>query len=291
MVLRGTVTALVTPFKDGHVDHESLRNLVEFQISSGVQGLLACGCTGEPATLSEKEKLEVIQTVLETADSRVPVIAGTGTNATASTVGFTEKVCSSTEVDAVLVITPYYNKPTAQGQLAHYTAVADASRKPVIIYNVPGRTGTNMAVETIARLGEHPNIVGVKDAAGRIERVTELRSMSSMAYMSGDDHLGLSQVFMGGEGVVSVTSNVVPSLMSSMVQLGLSGEVKEARDIHENLYPLFKVLFIETNPSPVKKALQLMGIIASDMPREPLVPIREESTHVLKGVLKSMELV
>jgi 4-hydroxy-tetrahydrodipicolinate synthase len=290
MVLKGTVTALVTPFRNGLVDHESLRKLVEFQVSSGVQGLLVCGCTGEPATLSETEKLEVIQTVLETADRRVSVIAGTGTNATVSTVSFTETVCR-TGVDAVVVITPYYNKPTAQGQIAHYTAVADASSRPVVIYNVPGRTGTNMTVETLARLGEHPNIIGVKDAAGSVERVTQLRSLSSMVYMSGDDHLSLSQVFMGGDGVVSVTSNVVPSVMNSMIQLGLEGKVGEARELHEKLYPLFRVLFIETNPSPAKKALQLMGIISSDMPREPLVSIGEESAHILKDVLKTLELL
>ncbi len=290
MILKGTVTALVTPFRDGLVDHESLRKLVEFQISSGVQGLLACGCTGEPATLSDREKLEVIRTVLEVSNGRVPVIAGTGTNATASTVSFTETVCD-TGIDSVLIITPYYNKPTAQGQIAHYTAVADASRKPVIIYNVPGRTGTDMSVETIARLGEHPNIIGVKDAAGSVERVTRLRAMSGMAYMSGDDHLCLSQVFMGGAGVVSVTSNVAPAPVSRMIQLGLNGEVSEARELHDTLYPLFKVLFIESNPSPAKKALQLMDVITSDMPREPLVPLREESTHILKGVLEHMELI
>ncbi len=290
MILRGTVTALVTPFRDGLVDHKSLSNLVEHQVASGVQGLLACGCTGEPATLSDREKLEVIQTVLETADGRVPVIAGTGTNATASTVTFTEAVCA-TGVDAVLIITPYYNKPTAQGQLVHYTSVADASLKPVIIYNVPGRTGTNMGIETLARLGEHPNIIGVKDAAGDVERVTQLRSMSSMAIMSGDDHLCLSQVFMGGSGVVSVASNVAPSLVSRMIQLGLQGEVKGARELHEILYPLFKVLFIESNPSPSKKALEIMSIIASDSLREPLVSLGEESAHTLRKVLVDMELV
>lgn len=289
MVLKGTVTALVTPFKNGLVDHESLRKLVEFQISSGVQALLACGCTGEPATLSDREKLEVIQTVLDTSNGRVPVIAGSGTNATASTVRFTETVCKA-GVDSVLIITPYYNKPTAQGQLVHYTAVADASHKPVIIYNVPGRTGTNMTIETIARLGEHPNIIGVKDAAGSIERVTELRTVSEMAYMSGDDHLCLSQVLMGGSGVISVTSNVAPSMVGKMIQLGLNSEVIEARKLHEVLYPLFKVLFIESNPSPAKKALQLMGILESDVPREPLVPLTEESIYILKGVLEQMEL-
>ena len=290
MVLKGTVTALVTPFKDGLVDHESLRKLVEFQISSGVQGLLACGCTGEPATLSDDEKLQVIHTVLDASNSRVPVIAGTGTNSTATTVSFTETVCK-TGVDSVLIITPYYNKPTAQGQLVHYTAVADASSKPVIIYNVPGRTGTNMAVETIARLGEHPNIIGVKDAAGSVERVTQIRSMSSMAYMSGDDHLCLPQVFMGGSGVVSVASNVAPSMVSRMISLGLNGDVEAARKIHEILSPLFKVLFIESNPAPSKKALQLMGVLASETLREPLVPLLDENSHILKGVLEIMEII
>lgn len=289
MILKGTVTALVTPFKDELVDHESLRNLVEFQISSGVQALLACGCTGEPATLSSREKLEVIQTVLDTSNGRVPVIAGTGTNATATTVSFTETVCK-TGVDSVLIITPYYNKPTPQGQIAHYTAVADASLKPVIIYNVPGRTGTAMTIETIARLGEHPNIIGVKDAAGSVERVTALRSMSAMSYMSGDDHLCLAQVLMGGSGVVSVTSNVAPSQMSRMIEAGLNGDVVKARELHEILFPLFKVLFIESNPAPAKKALQLMGVISGDSLREPLVSLREESKHILKGVLELMEL-
>ncbi len=290
MILKGTVTALVTPFIDGVVDHKSLGNLVEHQVASGVNGLLACGCTGEPATMSESEKLEVIQTILEASNGRIPVIAGTGTNATASSVTFTRTV-SNMGVDAVLIITPYYNKPSPAGQLAHYTAVADASIKPVVIYNVPGRTGTNMAVETLAHLGEHPNIIGVKDAAGSVERVTQLRLMSSMAYMSGDDHLCLAQVLMGASGVVSVSSNVAPALVSRMIHLGLNGNVKEALDLHDTLYPLFKVLFIESNPSPAKKALEQMNIIASDMLREPLVPLSEESTHSLRQVLNLLELV
>jgi len=290
MILKGTVTALVTPFKDGLVDHESLRRLVEYQISSGIQALLACGCTGEPATLSHEEKLSVIQTVLDASGGRVPVMAGTGTNSTASTVAFTETVCR-TGVDAVLVITPYYNKPTPEGQLVHYTAVAEASRKPVVIYNVPGRTGTCMTVETLSRLGEHPNIIGVKDAAGSIERVTELRALSGMTYLSGDDHLALPQILMGASGVVSVASNVIPSRVNLMVQNALAGNVEEARKIHEFLYPLFKALFIETSPSPAKKALQYMSILSSDMPREPLVPLREESAHLLRRVLNDMELL
>jgi len=290
MDLKGTVTALVTPFKDGELDRGSLIRLVEYQISSGIQGLLACGCTGEPATLSEGEKLTVIETVLEASNGKVPVIAGTGTNSTSSTVEFTRMV-SRMPVDGVLVITPYYNKPTPRGQLTHYTAVAEASEKPVVIYNVPGRTGTCMTVETLARLGEHPNIAGVKDAAGDIERVTQLRKISGMAYMSGDDHLALPQILMGASGVVSVTSNADPVRMNRMVMLGLSGEAEKARAIHEELYGLFKALFLETSPSPVKRALQLMGIIQNDFPREPLVQVTEETSHKIAEVLSEMKLL
>lgn len=289
MELRGTVTALVTPFRNGEVDTDSLGRLVEYQLSSGVSGLLACGCTGEPATMTEDEKKRVIDTVLEAAGGRVPVMAGTGTNCTASTVEYTRKV-SRTPVDGVLVITPYYNKPTPEGQIAHYTAVADASEKPVTVYNVPGRTGTSMTIETLARLGEHPNIIGVKDAAGSVERVTALRGMSSMAYMSGDDHLALPQILMGASGVISVTSNAAPGMMSRMVELGLNGNVSKAREIHEKLYPLFGALFLETNPSPVKKALEMMGIIADGSPRLPLVPPGEKTVTVLERVIRKAGL-
>jgi 4-hydroxy-tetrahydrodipicolinate synthase len=196
MAFKGTITALVTPFRDGKVDIGSLKALVDQQISGGVDGLLACGCTGEPATLTWEEKLQVIGTVVDAARGRVPVIAGTGTNSTASTVEAT-RLISAMGIDGVLVITPYYNKPTDQGQIVHYTAAAEASSKPLMIYNVPGRTGTNMSVETLARLGEHPNIHAVKDAAGDMERVTRLRSISGLLYLSGDDHLALAQTLMG----------------------------------------------------------------------------------------------
>jgi 4-hydroxy-tetrahydrodipicolinate synthase len=204
-------------------------------------------------------------------------------------VDYTRKV-SRTPVDGVLVITPYYNKPTPEGQIAHYTAVADASEKPVTVYNVPGRTGTSMTMETLARLGEHPNIIGVKDAAGSVERVTALRSLSSMSYMSGDDHLALPQILMGASGVISVTSNAAPGMMSRMVELGLNGNVSQAREIHEKLYPLFGALFLETNPSPVKKALEMMGIIADGSPRLPLVPPGEKTVTVLERVIREAGL-
>jgi 4-hydroxy-tetrahydrodipicolinate synthase len=287
MELKGTVTALVTPFRDGRIDFESLKKLVDFQCSAGVRGLLACGCTGEPATLSDREKTAVIETVLEASGGSTQVIAGTGTNSTETTVEFTRRV-SRMPVDAVLVITPYYNKPTAEGQIAHYTAAAEASEKPLVIYNVPGRTGTCMTVETLAKLGEHPNIVGVKDAAGNVERVTELGRISGMVYMSGDDHIALPQILMGASGVVSVTSNAAPGKMAKMVELGLEGEAVKARQLHREIYPLFRALFVETNPSPVKEALRLLGVIADGSPRLPLVPVRKETTELLRNILHEL---
>ncbi len=290
MELKGTVTALVTPFRNGEPDYKSLRRLVDHQVSWGIDALLACGCTGEPAVISESNRIRVIETVLEEAAGKVPVIAGTGTNCTASTVEFTEKV-SRMGVDAVLVITPYYNKPTPEGQKVHYTRTADASEKPVIIYNVPGRTGTCMTIETLAALGEHSNIIGVKDAAGSVERVTQLAKVSGITYMSGDDHIALPQVLMGASGVVSVTSNAAPALMSRMINLGLAGRVQEARTIHEELYPLFKSLFIETNPAPVKKVLEMMGIIADGTPMEPLVQVSPETSEILGSILHDLDLL
>jgi 4-hydroxy-tetrahydrodipicolinate synthase len=290
MAFKGTITALVTPFRDGKVDIGSLKALVDQQISGGVNGLLACGCTGEPATLTWEEKLQVIGTVVDAARGRVPVIAGTGTNSTASTVEAT-RLISAMGIDGVLVITPYYNKPTDQGQIVHYTAAAEASSKPLMIYNVPGRTGTNMSVETLARLGEHPNIHAVKDAAGDMERVTRLRSISGLLYLSGDDHLALAQTLMGGSGVVSVTSNVIPGPFSRMIALGMEGRSREALELHERFYSLMKALFIETNPCPAKKALELAGVIAAADTREPLVAMRDESVHFLSRTLRELELL
>lgn len=290
MELKGTVTALVTPFRNGELDLASLRRLVEYQVSSGVQGLLACGCTGEPATLTDEEKFRVVETVLDSAGDGITVIAGTGTNSTAGTVEFTRRM-SGTGVHAVLVITPYYNKPTAEGQLAHYTRVAEASRKPVIIYNVPGRTGTCMEIETLARLGDHPNIIGVKDAAGSVDRVTELAALSDLAFISGDDHLALPQVLMGAHGVISVTSNAAPARMARMIEAGLAGRVQEARNLHRELHPLFTAMFLETNPGPVKKALELLEIIEDGSPRLPLVSASEDTSLTLDAVMRELELL
>jgi len=283
--LRGTVTALATPFTGGAPDTGALRRLVDFQIESGVEGLLACGCTGEPATMSESERLLVMQTVVDQAAGAVPVLGGTGTNCTESTMRFTREAVK-TGIDGVLVITPYYNKPTPAGQIAHFNAVADASEVPVMIYNVPGRTGTCMTVDTIAELAAHGNVKALKDAAGSVERITEIRRACRIGLFSGDDHLALSQAFMGSDGVVSVTSNVVPAAMGEMIRQGLAGSVEVARRIHERLCPLFRALFTETNPGPVKMALHMLGIFPDPAPRLPLVSAGQTCIGILRSAMK-----
>ena len=280
----GAITALVTPFRNGAVDLDALNGLVNWQIEKGIDGLLACGCTGEAATLTTEEQLLVIEKVMEAAAGRVPVIAGTGTNATASSIELSLEAAAM-GVDGVLLITPYYNKPTPKGQIEHYTKVADAVECPVILYNVPGRTGTNMLPATIAALSRHPRIVAIKDAAGSAERVTAIRNLCDITILSGDDPLAMAQVALGGSGVISVVSNIAPSEMSDLVSLTAAAELESARAIQARLYPVIKAMFLETNPIPVKKALSLMGLIGDEL-RLPLVSMSEELVPQLKGVLE-----
>jgi 4-hydroxy-tetrahydrodipicolinate synthase len=284
-VFSGTITALATPFSGGRLDTASLEKMVEWQIGQGVDGLLACGCTGEAAVLTREEHLEVVETVLSVAGDRVPVLAGTGKNDTAATLDLSLEV-ADTGVSGILLITPYYNKPTPAGQIAHYTRVADAVPCPVVLYNVPGRTGTCMTPETIAELSRHPGIVAVKDAAGDAGRVTAIRRLCGITVLSGDDHLTLAMIALGAEGVVSVVSNVAPGATSRMVRLALEGDFSGAREIHDRLYPLMKALFVETNPGPVKKALEIMGVFESGRPRLPLVPLSEELVPALERAME-----
>ncbi len=279
----GAITALVTPFRNGAVDEDSLAGLVNWQIEKGIDGLLACGCTGEAATLTTAEQLLVIEKVLETAGGRIPVIAGTGTNDTASSIELSLEA-DAMGVDGVLLITPYYNKPTPRGQIEHYTRVADAVDCPVILYNVPGRTGTNMLPETIALLSRHPSIVAIKDAAGSVERVTAIRNLCDITILSGDDAIAMASVALGGSGVISVVSNIAPAEMSDLVSLTAAGELDSARAIQARLYPVIKAMFLETNPIPLKKALSLMGRISNEL-RLPLVPMSEELVPELERVL------
>lgn len=284
-MFRGAITALVTPFKNGAVDYDAIRSLVEWQIDEGIDGLLACGCTGEAATLTDNEQLLVIQAVVDAAEGRVPVLGGSGTNCTASTIELTKKV-ADLGVDGVLLITPYYNKPTPAGQIAHYSAVADSVNCPVVLYNVPGRTGINMLPGTIAELANHTGIVAVKDAAGLPLRVTEIRDLCNITILSGDDPHVMAQVALGAEGVVSVISNIAPAGMSSLVQLTKEGLLQDAREIHDRLYPVMNAMFLETNPAPVKKALALMGKIENEL-RLPLLPLSKEYIPELRAELEN----
>ena len=289
MVFSGAITALVTPFRNGAIDTVSLSDLVNWQIDQGIDGLLACGCTGEAATLTTEEHHQVVRTVLEAAEGRVPVIAGTGTNDTETSV----KLSLETEdlgVDAVLLITPYYNKPTPEGQIEHYSLVADAVDCPVILYNVPGRTGTNMLPSTIAQLARHPGIIAIKDAAGSAERVTAIRNLCDITVLSGDDPIAMAQVALGAAGVISVVSNIAPADMSELISNTASGNLQEARKIQSRLYPVMKAMFLETNPMPVKKSLALMGRIQDEL-RLPLVSMKEELVPELRRILEQADLI
>jgi 4-hydroxy-tetrahydrodipicolinate synthase len=282
--LAGTWTAVVTPFDGGRVDFGALERLVDWQIESGVDGIVACGCTGEAATLSHGEHLDVVRAVLGTAAGRVPVIGGSGKNDTAATVELSRDV-AALGVAGILVITPYYNKPTPDGQIAHYRAVADSVDCPVVVYNVPGRTGTNMTPQTLARLSEHPRIVAVKEAAGAAERVTAIRGLCGLTVLSGDDHLAFAEVALGAAGVISVVSNVAPGATSEMIRLALECSVPAGRKIHDRLFPLMNALFLESNPVPVKQALALQGRIRNEL-RLPLVPLRQDLVPALRSAME-----
>ncbi len=285
----GAITALATPFRNGSVDDQAIARMVNRQIERNIDGLLACGCTGEAATLTAMEHLHVIEQVLEAAGGRVPVIAGTGKNDTAASIRLS-KEAEGMGVDGVLLITPYYNKPTPRGQIEHYTSVADAVDCPVILYNVPGRTGTDMLPETVASLSRHPRIVAIKDASGSAERVTAIRQLCDITILSGDDPIAMAQIALGAEGVISVISNLAPGEMARLVSLTSEGKLADARELQNRLYPVMKAMFLETNPIPVKKALSLMGLCTDEM-RLPLVSMSDELVPRLEQAMKKAGLL
>ncbi|MGB9730841.1 MULTISPECIES: 4-hydroxy-tetrahydrodipicolinate synthase [Calditerrivibrio] len=289
-MFKGAITALVTPMKDGMVDEEKLRNLVEFQINNGISALVPCGTTGEAATLSYEEHMRVIEIVVEQSNKRVPVIAGTGSNSTHETIYLTE-FAKKVGCDAALVVTPYYNKPTQKGLYEHFKAVADAVDIPIVLYNVPGRTSVNMLPDTVIKLSKIKNIVAVKEASGSLDQVSEIIAGVSPDFdvLSGDDSLTIPMMALGAKGVISVATNIIPKEVSQMVDLWLKGDIATARDLHLKLFPLFKGIFIETNPIPVKKALYLMGIIENDI-RLPLVEMTPEGTEKLRKILLDLNV-
>jgi 4-hydroxy-tetrahydrodipicolinate synthase len=289
-MFHGAIVATVTPFRNGKLDRSALKKLVKFQIDSGTDGIVPCGTTGESATLSFDEHERVIDTVLQAVDGRVPVIAGTGSNNTKEAVALT-RYAKRAGVSAALVITPYYNKPTQDGLCRHFRAVAESANIPIILYNVPGRTGVNMTAHTVAQLAEVPNIVGVKEASGNLSQVCDIIRMTPRKFcvLSGDDALFFPMMALGAKGVISVTSNVAPRLMAELYDTYVIGEISRARDIHYQLWPLFQALFLETNPIPAKTALAMMKRIREEF-RLPLSPMADANRKTLAKILSDMRL-
>ncbi|HZI62018.1 MAG TPA: 4-hydroxy-tetrahydrodipicolinate synthase [Pyrinomonadaceae bacterium] len=292
--LRGCATALVTPFTaDGSVDEKRLRELIDYQIAGNVRVLVPCGTTGESVTMTEDENKLVIRTTVEVARGRAKVIAGTGSNSTAVTIQ-RSKAARGLGVDGVLTVAPYYNKPTQEGLYAHFRAIAEAVEGlPVVIYNVPGRTSSNIAAETTLRLARDvENIVAVKEASGNLSQIMEiLRSRpEGFRVISGDDSLTLALIALGGEGLISVASNEAPALMSELNDLALAGNWDDARKLHYRLLPLMEANFIESSPGPVKAAMALMGLLEENL-RLPLVPVQEKTRTRLREVLDELGLL
>ncbi len=290
-MFEGVLTALVTPFREGQVDEPALRNLVEQQIEAGVDGLVPCGSTGEAATLSHGEHRRVVEIVVHAARGRVPVVAGTGSNSTREAIDLTRHA-KEAGADGALLISPYYNKPTQQGIYEHYAAIARETEFPLVVYNIPGRTASNILPETLARLAEIEQVVGVKEASGDLEQVSKVLSLcpEDFAVLSGDDALTLPILAVGGRGVISTCSNLVPTEMAELVRAFRAGELDRARDVHRRLLPLFAVLFCETNPIPVKAAVAMLGAIGEEI-RLPLTPLSAPNRERLRGVLKELGLL
>jgi 4-hydroxy-tetrahydrodipicolinate synthase len=287
----GSLVAIVTPFRQGTVDERALAELIEWQIANGTNGIVPCGTTGESATLSHSEHNRVIELTVEVVHRRVPVIAGTGSNSTAEAITLT-KHAKQAGADGALLITPYYNKPTQEGLYRHYTAVAEAVDLPIILYNIPGRTGVNMLPSTIARLSAIKTIVGVKEGSGSVQQASDIVQMCGdrLTVLAGDDSLTLPMMAVGAKGVITVTANVMPMEMAGLVKAFASGRIDEARRIHFKLSPIFAALFYETNPIPVKEALGLMRKIDPEL-RLPLCPMAQDTREKLIRVLKDAALI
>ncbi len=286
MELRGAITALVTPFRNNGLDEERFREHIEWQIEQGVDGLLPCGTTGESATLSHQEHKDVIRICIEQAKGRVPVLAGAGSNSTREAIELTAHA-KEAGADAALLITPYYNKPTQAGMLAHYKAIANEVSLPQVVYNVPGRTGVNLLPETLARMQrEIPEVVGVKEASGNINQISQIIDACGLDFnvLAGEDYITLPLLSLGGKGVISVVSNVAPGLMAGLCEAFLSRQPDRAMELHYQLVPLYWAMFLETNPIPVKSALAHMGRMELEL-RLPLVPLQPENDSKLRQIL------
>jgi 4-hydroxy-tetrahydrodipicolinate synthase len=290
-MFEGVLTALVTPFRDDEIDETALRALVERQIEAGIDGLVPCGSTGESATLSHAEHRRVVEIVVHATRGRVPVVAGAGSNNTREAIELT-LYAKEAGADGALLISPYYNKPTQEGLFLHYAEIARRTAFPLVLYNIPGRTASNMLPATVARLADLEQVVGIKEASGDLTQMSEVieRCPEGFSVLSGDDALTLPILAIGGKGVISTTSNVAPTEMVSLVRSFRAGDPDTARRCHQRLLPLFDVLFVETNPIPVKAALQLAGAIGPEI-RLPLTPLTEPNRERLQVVLKELGLI
>ncbi|MDD2581395.1 MAG: 4-hydroxy-tetrahydrodipicolinate synthase [Desulfuromonadaceae bacterium] len=290
-MFKGSVVAIVTPFINGAVDEQKLRELVDFQIDNGTDAIVACGTTGESSTLDNEEHLNVIRIVFEQAKGRVPVIAGTGSNSTAEAIHLTLEA-KELGVAGVLLVTPYYNKPTQEGLYRHYTAIADAVDIPQILYNVPGRTGVNLLPETVARLAPHKNIVAIKEATGSLQQASEVIALcgGQIDVFCGDDFITFPMMACGAVGVISVLANIMPKVVGDLTDAFFAGDLKKARQLHLDTLKIGNAMFIESNPIPVKTALGLMGK-CSDEVRLPLCEMGAANKAKLAAIMKEYQLI
>lgn len=291
-MFEGVFTALITPFiRDGKLDEQALRKLVDFQIDRGIDGLVPVGTTGESPTLSPEETEQVIRIVVEQTGGRVPVIAGTGSNCTDKAIHMTEKA-KQIGATASLQVAPYYNKPTGEGFFRHFTAIADAVDLPMVIYNIPGRTGKNIENPVMLKLAKHKNIVAVKEASGNISQMMDLiaKKPKDFAVLSGDDNLTYPLMALGGKGVISVASNAVPDRMKDLTHTALKGDWDRARKLHYELLPLFKAIFLETNPIPIKATMAMKGFV-EEVYRLPMCPMSGENKKALTEVLEQLKIL
>ena len=290
-MFKGAMVAQVTPFREGEIDWEKYDELIERQIAEGIDVIVPCGTTGESATLAAEEREQVIERAVRTVSGRLPVLAGVGTNDTVDVLRFV-RFAQGAGADGVLVVTPYYNKPTQQGLFEHYKKIVEAAEVPIVLYNVPSRTGVNLLPETVARLAEFDGIVGIKEASGSVDQASEIVHLCGdrIGLLSGDDSLTLPLLAIGAVGVISAVANLVPADIKALCRAWESGDVVEARRLHYRLLPIFHALFIETNPIPVKTALGMIGLMEPEM-RLPLVPMSEENAALLRSVMEEYGLI
>ncbi len=290
-MFKGAIVAIVTPYKDGKVDEEALRQLIDFQIANGTDGIVPCGTTGESTTLSHEEHDKVIEITIDAVKKRVPVIAGTGSNSTAEALRLTQHAYKA-GADGALIVCPYYNRPTQEGLYQHFKTIAESVPIPIVPYNIPGRTGVNLLPPMVAKLAKIKNIVGIKEASGSIKQMSDVIELcpDNFAVLSGDDNFTLPLLAMGGAGVISVISNVVPADMAGLVDAFVAGDINKAKLLHHKMAPLMEALFVEVNPIPVKAALAMMGKIKEEY-RLPLCKMADANREKLKKAMADYKLI